>query len=641
MVYTNKHDFSASVAHGRALLGSVLLLFLLSLALALPARAETPKEAINTLEKLQAAVALAFEETDTTALGIAVIDRGELIWLEAMGQANVEKQIPATPDTLFRIGSISKMFTALSVLKLVEEGRLDLNAPLRELVPEVAFDNPWEAEHPVRLVHMLEHTAGWGDSLIAELAYRDAATITLDKALALFPKTRKSRWVPGTRLAYSNTGTGVAGYVVEKVTGMPLEEYVQENFFDPLNMPTATFFKPEDAERHARAYTNDEALNYWHIIYRPAGSVNASPAEMVNLLHFFLERGQFEQNTLVAEASIDRMERPTTTLGAEHGVLSGYGLANYVTGFEDYAVPFYGHDGGMMGAVSAFAYAPELNSGYTFSFTGNGEVRGRVSDAIREYLLRDRVPPTIEPSPLPESFANATGLYTPINPRSDRDNFLPSYLTALRIYTEDSHLRRMPVAGGWPAPSKEYALGDNLLVSTWTGLPNMAWVQDPLAGEALQIDSGLYVKTSPLLVWGQMGFLAALALFSAVAIIYALAWAPLSVYRKTFRSAPAQAKFWPTMTSLLLLAVIIRGATVDNTQLNALGHISALSLSMFVLTLAYGVAAVWSSVTLVRLRETGIKRATFVFCALVTLLHLGFTLHLASHGMIGLRSWTI
>ena len=97
---------------------------------------------------------------------------------------------PVTEGTLFRIGSISKSFVALSAMMLVEEGRLDLQAPLRELAPEIEFTNRWEKTHPVRMVHLMEHTTGWDDLALREYAQNIYPPISLREGLAFDPRSR-------------------------------------------------------------------------------------------------------------------------------------------------------------------------------------------------------------------------------------------------------------------------------------------------------------------------------------------------------------------------------------------------------------------------------------------------------------------
>lgn len=615
-------------------------LAILVAVLAAAASAEEP-ERIEKLETLQSKVRQLHEDSANTALGIALIDRGELVWLDAEGMANIEHQVPATPDSLFRIGSTSKMFTALAILKLVEEGRLDLNTPLRELVPEIEFHNPWEDEHPVRLVHLLEHTSGWHDTSMAEYAHNDPSPTVLGEVIHEFSEERRSRWVPGTRHAYSNTGTGVASYVVEKVTGMPFEEYVQRELFDTLGMETATYLLPDNAvDVLSQPYIDDQAQDYWHIIYRAAGAINASPREMAKLLQFYLNRGQVDEQTLLPASAIDRMETPHTTLANAQGVTAGYGLANYTTGFERYHVAFHGHNGGMMGAMSDLSYSPELNGGYSIAVTGGdwGALQA-IADAIRDYLLRDRAPPELDPSALPEPLQALEGIYRPINPRRDFAQALPLALEAMTFRTDETYLHRMPLLGSWDAPSNDYTEDGKTLIDQSTGLPSVAIVRDPLAGDAVQVSTGLYQRTSGLWVWSQLLVLGGTLLFSVLALLYALVWFPLTLVRKRLTHPSAQLQAWPLLSCALLLAIALCLA-FGTSDFTAMVPWTFVSVSLFVLTLAYGLSAAWNLAILYRLRNAGIRRWLYGLWAIMILLHTVMAVHLASHGMIGARIWT-
>ena len=113
--------------------------------------------------ELQARLGKILKDNGVPGMAAVIADRDGIVWTAGIGLADVAAGTPATPDTLFRVASISKTFVALSVLKLVEEGRLDLDAPVKSLVPDVAFTNKWEATDPVRVVHLLAHTTGWDD----------------------------------------------------------------------------------------------------------------------------------------------------------------------------------------------------------------------------------------------------------------------------------------------------------------------------------------------------------------------------------------------------------------------------------------------------------------------------------------------
>src|SRR5690606_34310887 len=118
------------------------------------------------------------------AIGIALVNEEGPYWVAGWGKANLATGEAADQDTLFRIGSIPKMFVALAVLQLQEEGKLSLDDKLRDLAPEIEFENPWEDTHPVRLVHLLEHTTGWDDIHLTEYAFAAPDTMPLKEALA-------------------------------------------------------------------------------------------------------------------------------------------------------------------------------------------------------------------------------------------------------------------------------------------------------------------------------------------------------------------------------------------------------------------------------------------------------------------------
>ena len=213
------------------------------------------------IDELLLAINDVLEEHDTPGIAIAIVNEDGPEYIGALGKANVENQVDADADTLFRIGSTSKMFVALSVLQLVEEGRLSLDDKLADLAPEIRFENRWEATHPVRVGHLLEHTTGWDDIHLPEYAHNDPTPVTLKEGLDFHPHSRRSRWQPGTRSSYCNAGPPVAAYIVQKITGQDFEDYVQENFFTPLQMSGATYRLSEGVQqRGATLYTDGVAL---------------------------------------------------------------------------------------------------------------------------------------------------------------------------------------------------------------------------------------------------------------------------------------------------------------------------------------------------------------------------------------------
>jgi CubicO group peptidase (beta-lactamase class C family) len=186
---------------------------------------------------LKKAVADILVKYHIPGIGIALVTKDKVIWAGGIGKANLATGRNVDADTMFRIGSITKGFVALSILQLQEQGKVSLNDRVSELAPEFPMVNPWERTDPVRIANLLEHTAGFEDFPLAEFYdFSGGTQISLLKTLQTFPKPQHVRWRPGTFASYSNPGYGVAGYLVEKVSGQPFEQYVAENILHPLGM---------------------------------------------------------------------------------------------------------------------------------------------------------------------------------------------------------------------------------------------------------------------------------------------------------------------------------------------------------------------------------------------------------------------
>ena len=174
-------------------------------------------------------------------LAIAIVSRDSVLWQQGFRYADVEAMKPITAQTMFRIGSVTKSFVALGILRLVEEGKLDLNDKVAELAPEVNIDNPWSATDPVRLVHLLEHTAGLDDMRFNEFYVPDEQSLSPLEAINQFPNSKIVRWRPVTVTSYSNPGYGIAGYILEKYASMPYEQFIRQEILEPLDMQNTGF----------------------------------------------------------------------------------------------------------------------------------------------------------------------------------------------------------------------------------------------------------------------------------------------------------------------------------------------------------------------------------------------------------------
>ena len=601
------------------------------------ADAETPPQ---TLEELKTAIEKIRTETNIPAVGIALVNKDGPLWIAGLGEANIEQHTPADENTLFRIGSVSKMFAALAVLKLQEEGKLNLNDKIRDLVPEIQFENQWEETHPVRIAHLLEHTTGWDDIHLAEYAYSAPDSMSTKEGLDYHPDSRKSRWIPGTRHAYCNAGSAVVAYIVEKISGKKYEDYIAETFFKPLDMPSTSYFQTElYKQKGATLYTNGKPENYWHIIHRAAGSINSSPKDMANFMQFLLQRGATQNQQLIPSAAFDRMEIPTTTLGSTARLTAGYGLANYTSGYKDFNMAFHGHNGGVFGGLTELSYNKELETGYVFMINaGNWPAFDKISKTIRAYLLKDHAVTKPQPIALPEKFKTLNGYYVAINDRQQLTRFMNRVFGVMKFHTDDTYLYRQPLLGGWDAPSKDFAINDDYLIDQWTGLPSIALVNDPIAGNSVQASSDLFKPVSAFSVFSLLGLYVSLGAISLLSLLAIIVWGCRRLAKKIPADAGVWIRIWPLLTSLVLVASIACLSLVG-LFMQAAESVSLLSITVYLLSIAYPLCALVSAFVLIKYRNQVIPRWIYGYALIYTGLHLLMAAHLVYYGIFALKLW--
>lgn len=598
---------------------------------------DTPPQ---TLEELKTAIEKIRQDTNTPAIGIALVNRDGPYWIAGLGEANIETHTKADENTLFRIGSVSKMFAALAVLKLQEEGKLNLNDKVRDLVPEIQFENPWEETHPVRVAHLLEHTTGWDDIHLAEYAYSASDSMSTKEGLDYHPDSRKSRWIPGTRYAYCNAGAAVVAYIVEKITGKKYEDYIADTFFKPLGMSSTSYFQTDlYKQKGATLYTNNKAENYWHIIHRAAGSINSSPKDMANFVQFLLARGATPNQQLIPNTALDRMEVSETTLGSASGLTAGYGLANYTSGYKDFHVAFRGHNGGVFGGLTELSYNKELETGYVFMINaGNWPAFDKISKTIRAYLLKDNAITKPQPIALPEKFKALDGYYAPINHRQHMTRFMNGIFGVMKFRTDDTYLYRHPLLGGWDAPGVAYAVNNDYLIEQWTGLPTIALVNDPIEGNTVQVGADLFKPVSAVSVFSLLGLYVSLGAVSLLSVLAIIFWGCRRLVKKIPADASVWIRIWPLLTSLVLLGSIICLSMVG-LFMQAAASVSVLSITVYLLSIAYPLFALVSAAVLFKHRNQAISKWIYGYALIYTCLHLLMAAHLAYFGIFALKLW--
>ena len=256
---------------------------------------------------LDGIVPLQLERDDIAGATVAVVKDGELLFAKGYGYADYEKKKPVSAEeTLFRSGSVSKLFTWTAVMQLVEQGKLDLDRNVNEYLD---FKIPDAFGQPITLKNLLAHTPGFEEQI------KDLFTVGSESPnLGAYLKTHIPARIypPGTVPAYSNYGAALAGYIVERVSGRPFNEYVEQNIFKPLGMDHSTFRQPLPptlASFMSNGYqlASDEPKPFEVVVPFPAGSMSTTASDTARFMLAHLQNGKLDSALMLRPETVQLM----------------------------------------------------------------------------------------------------------------------------------------------------------------------------------------------------------------------------------------------------------------------------------------------------------------------------------------------
>jgi CubicO group peptidase (beta-lactamase class C family) len=531
---------------------------------------------------------------------------------------------------------------ALALLKLQEEGKINLYARLQDVAPEIPFKNRWEATHPVRIVNLLEHTAGFDDMEPSEVYnVRDRYDFPLLDVFNRFREPQTVRWPPGTRMSYSNPGNAIAGFLIEKTTGKPFDQYIREAFLRPMGMERADYpFTEVNRALLATAYEGSppKASGYPFIYLRPAGDLKASPGELAKLVQFLLRRGKAGDAQLVNPESILRMEAPETTLAAKNGLRLGYGLCNYTS--VEGGVVTHGHDGGIDGFISSYRYMPEQNWGYVILLNSDSsqQVLESLNHLAIDFLSKDFLKPQQSVTTLPtkalEMFA---GYYAPRAPRSQLFAFVDDLTGGTRIRVINGKLTRSGLFG---QSEPLLYVGRNLFRGE--NEPEGATVFFVTqAGDWAVVSSGLdgisYSERSSLAMpFIRIALLSLCLLFMLTSLPYALAWVFLKLVGAMKDVRHLSVRVAPLLATLSLFIVPLCLMKLSGAQIGSLNFWTA---GIFLGTFFFPLLSILGLVLVLRVPKEEIHRGVMIHSLLVSSACCVLTGFLLSWHLLALRLW--
>jgi CubicO group peptidase (beta-lactamase class C family) len=279
-------------------------------------------------------------------------------------------------------------------MRLVEQGKVALEDPASRFLPAGSFHNPWAASEPVRLLHLLELSAGFSD--LSGVEFNLNKPLSLADALALNPSARTNHWPPGLQHSYTNVNPGLSAAVIERVSGEPFEEFVQAEVLRAMGMNAASFCPVPGLPGGFKA-DGTTGIPYWHMTFRAFGALNASLEEMSRFLTMLLNDGRLDGRTVFTSKTLAGLYRPRSGPAAAAGLDVGYGTGAY--GWVSNGHVFYGHGGDADGYRSRYGLLPGNGRGYLIVInTDNPQLLRQLQKTIERSITADLASPDPEPA---------------------------------------------------------------------------------------------------------------------------------------------------------------------------------------------------------------------------------------------------
>ncbi len=597
----------------------------------------------NSIHELNSQMDSLLKKYRIPGAGIAIVTNDSVIYMGGVGYANMETKKQVDENTVFGTGSITKSFVGLAFLKLVEEGKVDLQTPVKEIITDIDIDNPWEDTDPVRIVHLLEHTSGFNDINFNDYYLAGDPEIPMKEALKISSNSRKVRWRPGSMSSYSSAGYAVAGYVLEKITGERFEEYIRKNIFELLEMAESGFLlTPENIDNFAQGYEGNYKPSPFPYVYaRPAGALNSSIHDMAVFVLFLMNKGKVGDEQLIGETLIDRMELPTTGWATEAGLKKGYGLGISNTFYRGFK--WCGHNGATIGYAGVYAYSRELGKGcvlltnyYDFDFVSG---INEIWHLLQDYVIDNRTPQfPVVPEVQTSQLSKHVGYYELRNSRQELVAWMDRMLNGKIISLQNDTLCWRSFLG-----HKEHVLVPvtyHLFRSSSDPDASKVFFETPDGQQAYFDGENYLIERSAWIPWFYITvFLLALSLMFST-IPYAIIWGSIGLYKRIAKKEKKLRYIQLRIVPLFAVIILIYGfIAVSNQTLLEFGQRSFGNIQFFIATLLFAILSFYSLFLAIRSFRKPVGKLVRVYVLIVSLSCVGMTIFLSYWNIIGLRLW--
>jgi len=373
--------------------------------------------------ELERVITREMQDKKLPALSIALVDDQQTVWAKGFGMEDPDKKIPATTETVYRVGSVSKLFTDIGIMQLVEAGVLDLEASITKYLPDFKPNNSFNKA--ITLRQLMSHRSG----LVREPPvgnYFDDTAPSLAQTIQSLNSTALI-YAPEKRSKYSNAGIAAIGYVLEKTQQQPFTEYLQKAVLAPMGLKSSSFAPTPELTKHlAKAYMwSYDGRNFvaptFQLGMAPAGSMYSTVTDLARFMSILFNGGKGPQGQILKKATLEKMWMPQF---APAGEKNGFGIGFALSELQGYRR--IGHGGAIYGFATELEALPEAKLGViavTSLDCANSVVENIAEHALKLMLaVRNKSPlPHLKfPEPVNPAIAKrAAGSYMRNNEKID------------------------------------------------------------------------------------------------------------------------------------------------------------------------------------------------------------------------------
>jgi CubicO group peptidase (beta-lactamase class C family) len=376
----------------RSGVGWLISLLVVSVFLFNPGSIHAGDSAADTFERVDKVFAR-WDKFDSPGCALAVVREGKIIYKKCYGMANLDHDIPIRLNTIFRIGSISKQFTAAAILMLHLEGKLSLDDNIRKYIPQMA-----EYQHPITIRHLIHHMSGIRDYEYLQYfsgELNNKAEHTNDDIIALTARQKGLKFTPGEQFSYSNSNYTILASIIEKAAGMPFPQFAKKRIFQPLGMKRTFVYNDNTAIVKHRA-TGYRSKDNGFAVNETLNESTGDGGIFTTVEDFFLWDQNFYKDQLFKPGFMRRMQEvgvlnDGSPVGVEYGgIRSDYAFGLSISTYR--GLKTVGHGGAYVGFRAMFLQFPEQRFSVICLSNFAGFNSRKVSRAVADIFLEKEFP---------------------------------------------------------------------------------------------------------------------------------------------------------------------------------------------------------------------------------------------------------